>query len=453
MKSLFLKIPAVLLICLSLSSGLSAQERLERSRTAKMEFPPELPGGITVATDRSEKFLIPPTELRADVTVAKTPPTVDFLYYPGQTYEGNIWSNWGDSLAVNGKYYASIGDHIAPRGNAFVYEYDPATRQFRQLADVAKTLNLPEGHYTPGKIHGRLDMGKDGWIYFSTHRGSKRVTTDEYHYEGDWIFRTNPKTAETEVVTLSPVPHHSIPNSVLDPEKMIYYGATASGVNAETEEIRFFAYDIENRKLLTSVTNGPSRYMIFSSSKNAIYYTPNNDLSPLMKYDPEQDSEPRDIPGEIGIRAATQETKDGLVYSVSQGQRGKDSFLYSLNVGSGEIQKHGSIAVGSQTYVATIDASPGGRYLYYTPGAHGGSDKDGTPIVQYDTKTDKKKVLAFLDPFYRDKYRAIIAGTYSMAVDPAGDKLYVTWNVSRGSRAWDCCALTVIHIPESERQE
>jgi hypothetical protein len=38
------------------------------------------------------------------------------------------------------------------------------------------------------------------------------------------------------------------------------------------------------------------------------------------------------------------------------------------------------------------------------------------------------------------------------AVDPRGDKLYVTWNASRGSRAWDSCALTVVHIPESERE-
>jgi hypothetical protein len=29
--------------------------------------------------------------------------------------------------------------------------------------------------------------------------------------------------------------------------------------------------------------------------------------------------------------------------------------------------------------------------------------------------------------------------------------MYVTWNVSRGGKVWDCCALTVIHIPESER--
>jgi hypothetical protein len=42
-------------------------------------------------------------------------------------------------------------------------------------------------------------------------------------------------------------------------------------------------------------------------------------------------------------------------------------------------------------------------------------------------------------------------GTYSVAVDPRGDTLYVTWNISRGSKAWDCCGLTAIHIPESER--
>ena len=39
------------------------------------------------------------------------------------------------------------------------------------------------------------------------------------------------------------------------------------------------------------------------------------------------------------------------------------------------------------------------------------------------------------------------------AVDPKGDKLYVTWNVSRGGKAWDACALTVIHIPQAERLE
>jgi hypothetical protein len=42
-------------------------------------------------------------------------------------------------------------------------------------------------------------------------------------------------------------------------------------------------------------------------------------------------------------------------------------------------------------------------------------------------------------------------GTFSSAIDPKGDKLYVTWNVSRSGREWDCCALSVIHLPVSER--
>lgn len=446
-----IRIAFCLLVLWPCSAHVSAQGRLERTRTAKVTFPPELPGGARVATDSSEKLLQAPDRLRADVVIAKTPPTIDFLYYPGQTYAGKIWSNWGDSLAARGKYYASIGDHIAPRGNAFVYEFDPQTKQFRKLADVQETLHLPDDYYTPGKIHGRLDLGKDGWIYFSTHRGSKRVTTDEYHYEGDWIFRANPETAECEVVTQSPIPRHSIPNSRLDPERMIFYGATASGVNAEKEEIRFFAYDLTTKNLLTSVSDGPSRSMMFSSSTGRVYYTPGNSLSPLMRFDPAQPTAPQPIPGEIGIRAATDETPAGVIYTVSQGQGGAEANLYAFDVKTESVRKIGPVAVGSQTYVATIDADPTGRYLYYVPGAHGGADKDGSPLVQYDTKTKTRKVIAFFDPFYRETYRAIPVGTYSLAVDPAGDKVYITWNVSRGTRAWDCCALAVVHIPASER--
>ena len=61
-------------------------------------------------------------------------------------------------------------------------------------------------------------------------------------------------------------------------------------------------------------------------------------------------------------------------------------------------------------------------------------------------------MIAFLHPFYKDKYGVTLAGTFSLAVDPKEDKLYITWNVNRGSRAWDCCGLMVIHIPESERR-
>jgi hypothetical protein len=420
----------------------------------ELKFPPALPGGQTVVTDTSAEFLKPPATLRDGVAVAKTPPTIDFLYFPGQDYPGKPWSNWGDSLAVNGKYYAAIGDHLAPAGNAFVFEYDPAAKILRRLTDVRSVLNLPDGHYAPGKIHSRIDIGGDGWLYYATHRGSPRVTTDEYHYKGDWVLRCDPKTGKSEVVAHGPVPKHCIPNSVLDPDRMIFYGGTAAGSGAEDEGIQFFAYDVKNRKLLYAGPDGPSRYMAFARSTGRVYYVPGKEkdgASTLMRFDPATGGPPVKIPGTIGIRAATQETPQGVIYTVSQGQGGRDAHLYSLNTKTEEVRDLGPAAAASSSYVASLDADASGRYLYYVPGAHGGGDRDGSAVVQFDTRTGRKKVIAFLHPFYQAKYGCTPVGTYSSAVDPNGETLYVTWNVNRGGRAWDCCALTAIHIPASER--
>jgi hypothetical protein len=67
-------------------------------------------------------------------------------------------------------------------------------------------------------------------------------------------------------------------------------------------------------------------------------------------------------------------------------------------------------------------------------------------------KTRRKKVVAFLHEYYLKKFGCTLRGTFSSAVDPAGDKIYVTWNNSRGTKVWDSCVLTVIHLPESERK-
>lgn len=453
-----LKKPFAVAIVFSLAmiSNIDAQKTKDDKKAAKgkvdVTYPPILPGGNERTTDTSEEFLKPPASLREGVAIAKTSPTIDFQYYPGQTYAGNPWSNWGDSITANGKYYASIGDHLAPEGNAFIYEYDPATKKFRQLLDLKKLLALPAGHYTPGKLHSRLDLGSDGWIYASTHRGSTKVTNDRYHYKGDWIIRAHPETGKAEVVAQGAVPKHCVPTSVLDPKRLIFYGGTAPGETGDDDGVRFFAYDVKAHKVLCDVPEGPARYMIFAASTGKVYYTAGKDDGKLMRYDPEKGGLPEMIEGSIGIRAATQETPQGLVYTVSLGQGGRDSQLYSFNTKTEAIEALGSAAIGTQKYAATLDADPSGRYVYYMPGAHGGSEADGTPVIQFDTKTRTKKVIAFLHPFYQKQYGCTLKGTYSAAVDAKGETLYVTWNVSRGSRAWDCCALTAIHIPESERR-
>jgi hypothetical protein len=435
-------------LLLSLSGALAAQKSKAKAKSDALTYPPKLPGGKAVVTDTAPAFLEAPAGLAKGVVVAKATPTIDFLYFPGQDYPGRPWSVWGEGLFANGKYYTSIGDHLAPAGNAFVYEYDPAKKELRRIVDVRKTLGMPAGHYTPGKIHTRLDLGSDGWLYFGTHRGSTRATTDANHYKGDWILRHHPESGKTEIVAHGPIPKHCIPVSVTDPKRLIFYGSTAPGDREAAG--KFFAYDLRKRKLLAEVDDGPARAIALSSSTGRVYYTRRSD-NRLMRYDAAKGGAPVGIDGKIGIRAASAETPDGIIYTLSHGNREADTTLYAFDVKSEKVTPLGPAAVGSQQYITALAMDAKGRYLYYCPGAHGGADRDGTPVVQFDTKTRTRKVIAFLAKHFGTKYGCTPKGTYGLALDDRGERLFITWNASRGGRNWECCALTVVHIPESER--
>lgn len=439
-------------------ADLLAQGKKKKAAEKKKElpFPPKLPGEKEVVTDTSDDFLKPTAKLRDGVAIAKTPPTIDFAYFPGQDYPGRPWSAWGDSTFANGKYYTSFGDHLAPAGNGFIYEYDPATKKFRLLCDIKKVLNLPEGRYVPGKVHTQLTLGSDGWLYFATHRGSTKAPSQDPRFEGDWIIRCHPETGKSEVVAVGPVPKHSIPTGFLDPKRLIFYGSTAPNGN-EAEGIHFFAYDVKNRKVLCDVPNGPSRAMIFSKSTGRVWYEQGKgerkgEASQLVRWDPAKGGEPVKIPGDIGLRASSDESADGIVYTVSQPPSGEDAQIYAFDTKTEKIEKLGPANVGGRTYITSLDIDPTGHYLYYIAGAHGGAEADGSPVVQYDVKTKTRKVIAFLHPFYKDKYGVTPSGTYSAALSDKGDRLFVTWNANRGGRVWDTVALSVVHIPESERK-
>ena len=429
--------------------GIMSRAGTPRTEVEPPALPPTLPNGETVITLSSDELLEPPSSLQ-NVSIAQTPPAIDFLFYPGQDYEGKPWSNWGDGVATPGKYYSAIGDHKAPDGNAYVYEYDAATKTLKKIVDLRELLSVPEGQYSPGKIHSRIDMGRDGWLYFSTHRGSTRVTTNEYGYKGDWIVRHNPETSTTEVVAHSPVGKRCIPCSVLDPDRLIFYGGTTAGDRAD-KRILFFAYDIANHKLLYSGEGGPGRYMLFSRSTHKVYFT-RGLAGPVFRYDPVRDTRPVELDVEIGVRAATKETPQGYLYTVSK----DGAMIYRFDTKTEKVDRIGLASIGTQTYITTIDADPTGRYLYYVPGAHGGSEKDGSAIIQFDVITKSKKVIAFLHPFLKQQLGYTPFGTFSTALSPSGEILYITWNgnlggVRRRRLTWDACALTVVHIPHSER--
>jgi hypothetical protein len=379
------------------------------------------------------------------VAIAKTPPVVDFAFYPEQNYPGNPWSHRSDGMVVGDKYFSSSNDHLAPRGTALLWEYDSVARKFRLLCDTTKFLESqnafpPEMDYRPGEMQSRIDLGSDGWLYYATDRGSPTITDDAHGYRGEWILRTNPRTLETQIVATHPIAKHTLPASVLDPKRMIYYGGTAPGKDAANQKVQFFAWDVKTGKLLIQDDDGPTRTLAFSPTTGRVFWEG-------KMYDPETNKiTPTGMPH---VRSASRETPQGMIYGTSE----RSADLWALDVKSGKVKQLGSGAVATQEYVASVEADPTGRYLYYIPGAHGGAAGDGTPVVQFDLKTGKRKVLAFLHQHFWDKYGYALDGSFGSALDEKGERLFISWDGWRKGqpRGWESAAITVLHIPASER--
>jgi len=437
------------------------------SAHAQLAFPPKLEGDRQVVTEQSARMLEPGDNLLDGVVIASTPPAIDFFYFPGQDYPGNPWSNWGDALFSEGKFYTSIGDHLHPRGTALLIEYDPDARKARVLANIRRLLETGDAthdpavrversqdvhrssgsllhedeNYTPGKIHSRIDLGSDGWLYYATHRGSARSTTDAFGFRGDWILRTHPATGRTENAAAYPLAKHCMPASVLDAKRMIFYAGTAHGRDAQQQGVHLVAYDVANRQLVTAVAGGFDRYAILDPDTGRLFFNG-------KVYDPETRTI-SDMPQVPHVRSATRATADGWVYGTS----GRDATIWGFNVRSGELRTVGQGAVASATYITSVAIDPAGRYLYYVPGAHGRGLQDNSPIVQYDLQTNTRKVLAFTARYFRETHGYAPTGTFGIALDDKGERLLVTWNGRRdpNTRAWDTCAGMLVHIPASER--
>jgi hypothetical protein len=421
---------------------------------------PELPGGAPFITVESAELLHQPsnavTAVKDGVRLAKAAPGVDFAFYPGQTYRGKPWSNWSDGCVLNGKYYSALSDHLSPKGSGFLYEFDPATRNVRILTSLKSFLE--EGNhvatnelYTPGKIHSRVFAGKDGWLYYSTHRGNPREATDKIGYKGDWILRTwpdsDPAKVKTEIVAAYPVAKHSMPASAMDTNRMIFYAGTVPGPDAAEKRGMFLAIDAATGKTIALEGDGFDRYALFARSTGRLYWgVKSGTNAPVagFMFDPAA-GKVSPFPGIPHVRACTEETAEGKIYGVS----GNACDIWEFDTKSGKVTMLGDGSVGKNTYVTSMDIDPSGRFIYYVPGAHGGGPREGTPVVQYDVKGKTRKVIAFMNGL-KEKTGATFEGTFSTALNEAGDTLFVTWNMGRP--VWECCGVTAIHIPASERK-
>lgn len=402
----------------------------------------------------SPLLLQPPAGLTGDFSVAKTPPKVDFAIFPGQWKGARLWSSWGDSLfARNGRFYASVGDHAAPHGTAYVYEIDPQAGTVKQVVDYNKAAGLSDDaqSYSPGKIHGALVQGKDGWIYFFGYRGSIRRTGKETGYKGDWLLRYHPETGKTENLGIA-VPFSSVPVLAYSAATDSLYGLSVPGKTMPDPSAQFFRYDLRTRKLVTAVPIAPKgpRAIIVAEDGRAWF---DNGAGGLNRYDPRSnkvETAPVKVPGDGVLRAASRPDKNGIAYCFS-----KDGMIFAFDTRKETAHRRTTAFVAPPLYTATCRLDPSGRYVYYVPGAHGKSSRSGTPVIQWNVKTGQRKVIAFLHTFIRKSAGYHVGGTYGLALNADGSQLCINFNGSplpTGRHPdFGLCSVIVLHIPAAER--
>jgi hypothetical protein len=413
------------------------------SKTAKLERLPSSP-----------LLLKAPAGVTGDFDVAKTPPAIDFAVFPNQWEGARLWSSWGDSLfASDGKFYASIGDHAAPHGTAYVYAIDPKANTVQLVVDYNNAAGLPEDKtkYTPGKIHGALVQAKDGGIYFFGYRGSVRKTGKETGYKGDWLLRYDPKSGKTTNLGIA-VPFHSVPVLEYVAKTNSLYGLTVPGKTAPDEAFHFARYDLGKKKL---VLNQPLkgrglRAMIVADDGRAWFTNGNGGLD---RYDPASNKVQQTkvkVPGDGVLRAASRPDKNGVAYCLS-----KDGAVFSFDTRTEKVKEIAKAFVAGRLYIAACRLDPTGRYLYYIPGAHGRSSQTGTPVIQLDVNTGRRKVIAFLNEHVRKTKGYNLGGTYGIALNADGSQLCINFNGSKlplkRQPDFGLCATVILHIPQSER--
>ena len=300
------------------------------------------------------------TETARSMTVGGL--TVDYVDFPlpAESPNYSLWSMWGEGeIASDGRFYASVGDHGSVGGNAYLYQYDPTSMRIRLVSDVMESFDgYQSGSFGYGKVHGQVDEGPCGALYFHTYRGSTRGEFSG-SYRGDLLLRFNPASGHTTVLGET-LENWQTPSTNLWREGGILYGeANTFGRDA----VRFWAYDLASGERFTADPVNRSNRNIAIDGQGRAYFGE----GPLFRYDP-SNGEVTQVPGYPGgvLRASTRTRADGSMVMITD--RGNEAYLFGP-----EAQTFEHIA--SMTgYVASVALDAGGDSFYVVPGAHGGRD-------------------------------------------------------------------------------
>ena len=371
-------------------------------------------------------------------------PAVEAVVYPRPDYEGNPWSQWGQGLVLpDGRFFAAIGDHLGRGGNSYLFVYDPESRRITRFTDVLSEVEHEDGEWGYGKIHGQIVAGECGEAYIATYWGTDQGIEYRGNYRGDALLRLDTATLELDPLGV-PLPEHGIPSLAgSGPDGLVYGEAVVPEPQeaAGSKQGAFFAYDTAAGEVVFRADderlNG-FRNVIVADDGTA-YLSAGG--SRLLVYEPggqELALHPEPLPGGV-LRASTRPAPDGTVYGVTE----QPAELFALRPG-GAIDDLGR----AEGYTASLALHPDGDRFFYVPGAHGDSaELGGTPLIAVDTETGEHTTVVELNELAEQELGLTLGGSYSVAIDPSGDRVYVSMNagVDR-AEPWGEVVLVVVDL-------
>jgi hypothetical protein len=337
------------------------------------------------------------------------------------------------------------------------------------VVDLKKTLKWTPQDYADSKIHGDLDIDPQGNMWFLTYFGPFPSKEEwETKYTGSRLFHYNVFTKKLTNLGI-PLEGSSWPYYNYDWRRGVFFGV------AEQDGV-VFVFDTKNRKVLYA--GAPKKGItwhrrctmldkdtgIFYSTDSVThpegeryrgehffvsYTRRNNVFTRLQAKVPANPSTGKPNP----IRSHSElKTADGAFWCFSE-----NGTFFKFYPAQDRTELIGANWGREGLYTANMCQSPGLRYIYYMPGIGGRAMPYGTPLVQYDTGTGKKKVLAFLNRFYLEKYGYNAGAPYGLDMDAKGESIFFYvgggFSPDGNNPIFTRSSLFQVHIPESEREE
>ena len=423
-------------------------------------------------SDTSEKFLQPPEEKPVgDYTIAKVPPTTKLQIVPDMkpeyfTDEGLQymagWANWGYvARSDDNRFYFSVGDHRGMGCQLNIYEYSHARDLLHRVVDVSKLLGWTEKSYTDGKIHGDMGVMPDGTLWACTHYGA--IPDSSWYangFRGSWLLSYNINTHEAKNWGNPMVPSN-MPNFTVDTKRgrLVASGAMNMVLSWDciNKKVRYAGHppnnwDFWRRSMLLDEETG-KMWSIDSNDEKMRFLSFDPEFNKFERYEVSPPKNPYP-PERANTRTHTRghthgPAMDGYYYWATwngtffkfkpEGQNGPEVELVGTTWDKGRD-------------VLQMAMSPDGRYIYFYPKGKV-PPKGISPIVQYDVKTGKRKVICWLQDYYFEKYGYYMGEVYGMNISTDGSFLVCCMNgeFSGHGRVFGHPSLLVVEIPEEER--